>query len=106
MRRGLAALLATLLLAAAPARAHDVSYAHAEVRWLPNRVEVSLTVHQDDAAMVLAVPMPDWFLEDAFLARAGPALADSLRRRFSLRADGRVLAWRFMGRITTRAGAA
>ncbi len=97
MRRGLAALLATLLLAAAPARAHDVSYAHAEVRWLPNRVEVSLTVHQDDAAMVLAVPMPDWFLEDAFLARAGPALADSLRRRFSLRADGRVLAWRFMG---------
>jgi HupE/UreJ protein len=89
--------LAALLLSAAPVRAHDVSYAHAEVRWLPARVEVALTVHPDDAAMALGVPMPEWFLEDAFLARAGPALADSLRRRFELRADGRVLAWRFAG---------
>lgn len=87
---------AASLLAAVPARAHDVSYAHAEVHWFPTRVEVSLTVHPDDAAVVLAVPMPEWFLQDEFLRRAGPALADSLRRRFQLRADGHELAWRFL----------
>ena len=92
----LAALL-LLTTGAVGARAHDVSYAHAEVHWLPARVEVELTVHQDDAAMALGVPMPEWFLEDAFLSRAGPALADSLRRRFEMRADGRVLPWRFAG---------
>jgi hypothetical protein len=91
----LAALL--LLVVAVPAWAHVVSYAHAEVRWLPARVEVALTVHPDDAATALGVPMPEWFSEDAFLARAAPALADSLRRRFELRADGRVLTWRFTG---------
>jgi hypothetical protein len=47
--------------------------------------------------MALGVPIPDWFLQDEFLARAGPALADSLRRRFQLRADGNALAWRFVG---------
>jgi len=67
-------LAALLLLSALPARAHDVSYAHAEVRWLATRIEVALTVHQDDAAMALGVPMPEWFLQDAFLSRAGPAL--------------------------------
>ena len=96
MVRGAARLLAALVCATAPAHAHDVSYAHAEVHWFPGRVEASLTVHQDDAAMVLAVPMPDWFLDDAFLVRTGPALADTLRRRFELRADGRVLAWRYV----------
>ena len=88
--------LALLLLAAAPVRAHDLSYAHAEVHWRANRVDVELTVHPDDAAMALNVPMPEWFLDAAFLARAGPALADSLRRRFELRADGQGLAWRYV----------
>jgi hypothetical protein len=97
VRRLFGPLAAVLLLAGVSARAHDVSYAHAEVRWLPNRIEVALTVHQDDAAAALGVPMPEWFLEDAFLSRAGPALADSLRRRFALRADGRVVAWRYAG---------
>ena len=63
---------------------------------MPARVDVALTVHQDDAALALAVPMPEWFLKDEFLARAGGTLADSLRRRFELRADGQPLAWRFV----------
>lgn len=81
-------------LIARPARAHDVSYAHAEIRWEGTQVTVALTVHPDDAALVLGVPMPEWFEQDGFLARAGPALADTLRRRFELRADGRALVWR------------
>ena len=91
------AALTLLLHATAVVRAHDVSYAHAEVHWLPARIEVALTVHPDDAAMALGVPLPEWFADDAFLARAAPALADSLRRRFVLRADGRALVWRFAG---------
>ncbi len=88
-----ASLLAVLL---APAvRAHDVSYAHAELRWYPDHVDLALTVHPDDAASAMAIPMPEWFRKPEFLVRAGPALADSLRRRFVVRADGRALVWRY-----------
>jgi hypothetical protein len=57
--------LAALLLSTAPVRAHDVSYAHAEVRWLPARVEVTQTVHQDDAAMALGIAATGgfWFVQ-------------------------------------------
>jgi hypothetical protein len=82
-----------LLVAGARADAHDVSYAHVELRFTANRLEGSLTVHPDDAAMALGVPMPEWFRRPEFLARAGPALSDSLRRRLVLRADGRAIAW-------------
>src|ERR1044072_4394724 len=102
--RGASLALALLPLFAVTARAHDVSYAHAEVRWFPARVEVALDevrwfparvevalgVHQDDAAMALGVPVPEWFLEEHFLARAGPALADFLRRRFVRSEERRV----------------
>jgi hypothetical protein len=92
MRRGF--LLACVLLAAAsPAHAHDVSYAHVELRWTGGRLDGSLTVHPDDAAMTLGVPIPDWFRREDFLDRAGPALADSLRHRLVLRADGGPIAW-------------
>ncbi len=90
---GVAATLFAISLLALPARAHDVSYAHLELRWAGERVDLSLTVHPDDAALVLRVPMPEWFLEPEFLARAGPALADSLARRWSVRVDGSPLAW-------------
>jgi HupE/UreJ protein len=86
-----------LLLASAPARAHDVSYAHVELRWTAARLEGSLTVHPDDAALVLEVPMPEWFRRQDFLDRAGPALADSLRGRLVLRAGGRAIAWVYRG---------
>jgi hypothetical protein len=96
MGRGLLFACA-LMLAAQRARAHDVSYAHVELRFTANRLEGSLTVHPDDAAMTLAVPMPEWFRKADFLARAGPALSDSLRRRLVLRADGRAIAWDYRG---------
>jgi len=91
------ALALALVTGARRASAHDVSYAHIELRWSAGRVDGRLTVHPDDAAMVLAVPEPAWFRREDFLARAGPALADSLRRRFALRADGRDLAWTLTG---------
>lgn len=72
-----------------------MSYAHAELHWRADRVDVSLTVHAEDAGMVIGVPMPEWFAQPEFVTRAGPTLADSLRRRFTLRADGRELAWRY-----------
>jgi hypothetical protein len=96
--RACAPLLACALLLAGPrADAHDVSYAHVELRFTANRLEGSLTVHPDDAAMALGVPMPEWFRRPEFLARAGPALSDSLRRRLVLRADGRAIAWDHRG---------
>jgi len=86
-----------LLLASSGASAHDVSYAHVELRWTAARLAGSLTVHPDDAALVLEVPMPEWFRRQDFLDRAGPALADSLRGRFLLRADGRAIVWMYQG---------
>jgi len=91
------ALAATLAGGAVPVAAHDVSYAHVEIRWTERALEGTLTVHPDDAAMALRVPVPDWFRREDFLARAGPALADSLARRLELRADGRSVAWSFHG---------
>jgi len=65
-----------------------VSYAYAKVRWVGRKVTVELTVHKDDAATLLLVPVSDWFEKPEFVARAGPVLADSVRRRFTIRADG------------------
>jgi len=91
------ALACALLVAAPGVRAHDVSYAHVELKWSAATLEGELTVHPDDAAMVLEVPMPEWFRRPEFLERAGPALADSLRRRLVLRADGRAIHWEYRG---------
>ena len=97
--------LACALFAAAPdVRAHDVSYAHVELKWSAATLEGELTVHPDDAAMVLEVPMPEWFRRPEFLERAGPALADSLRRRLVLRADGRAIHWDYRGARTDPEG--
>jgi len=98
-RRSSAALLlaCALLAAGSRAQAHDVSYAHVELRFDAGRLEGSLTVHPDDAAMTLEVPIPEWFRREDFLARAGPALADSLRRRLVLSADGRPIHWDYRG---------
>jgi hypothetical protein len=96
LARGLV-LASALCVAASGAHAHDVSYAHVELRWTAGHLEGAVTVHPDDAAMVLGVPMPEWFRSETFLARAGPTLADSLRRRLVLRADGRVIRWAYTG---------
>jgi hypothetical protein len=68
-----------------------------EIHWRAGRLDGALTVHPDDAAMLLEVPVPEWFRREEFLARAGPVLADSLRRRLVLRADGQLLAWNYLG---------
>ena len=94
---GALVLAGALLLAGPRAHAHDVSYAHVELRFTANQIEGSLTVHPDDAAMTLEVPMPEWFRRPEFLARAAPALSDSLRRRLVLRADGRAVRWDYRG---------
>ena len=101
---GALALCCALLVAAPGARAHDVSYAHLELRWSAGALEGALTVHPDDAAMVLEVPVPEWFRRPEFLERAGPALADSLRRRLALRADGRAIHWDYRGARTDPEG--
>ena len=98
------ALCWALLVATPDARAHDVSYAHLELRWSAAALEGSLTVHPDDAAMVLEVPLPEWFRRPEFLERAGPALADSLQRRLALRADGRAIHWDYRGARTDPEG--
>ena len=94
----LAFSLALSLACLAPvAGAHDVSYAHLELHWSADRVRASITLHPDDAALVLLVPVPEWFRDPSFLDRAGPALAESLATRWSVVANGTPLAWRWSG---------
>lgn len=95
-RCGVAAAALACLLATA-ARSHDVSYAHVELRWARDSVHVSLTLHPHDAAMVLRVPVPEWFEDPGFVSRAAPALSDSLASRFSLRSGAQPLQPRFQG---------
>lgn len=101
VRSGVSTTAVLMLLAAGPAtpvaQAHDVSYAHAELVWSADSVHVALTVHAHDAAMVLRVPMPEWFEDPAFVGRAGHALSDSLATRFELRSGARGLSLRFQG---------
>ena len=97
LRTAALALACAMGLAAPRAHAHDVSYAHVELRFAAGRLEGSLTVHPDDAAMTLEVPMPEWFRRADFVERAGSALSDSLRRRLVLKADGREVRWDYRG---------
>ncbi len=104
----MAAWWAALTLAAAVlvprAAAHDVSYAHAELDWGADSVRVALTVHAHDAATLLGVPLPEWFEDPAFVTRASHALADSLEHRYTVRADGHVVALRFIDAFPDPAG--
>ena len=73
-----------------------MSYAHAEVEWGADSVHISLTVHAHDAALVLRVPMPEWFEDAGFVERTGQALADSLRPRYAVRANDRAVVLHFV----------
>jgi len=81
-----ASVLVALLLAAPAASAHDVSYSYADLRWSSDRVELSVTVHRDDAAPALGIATPESLLVAPFLARDADRLSTLIRSRLNVTA--------------------
>ncbi len=94
--RGFLLAIAVLAgLAPRSASAHDQSFSHANVEWATDRIDVTLTVHRDDAASVLGTVSPEALMDHGVLNENAGRLADILAARFRLQGDGNDLALRF-----------
>ena len=91
--KGFVIALLTALALPSLASAHDVSYSYADLRWMPDRVELSLTIHRDDAAPALGIAAPESLMSAPFLARQTGRLADLVTTRFRVTASGHDLAF-------------
>jgi hydrogenase/urease accessory protein HupE len=78
------------------AAAHEQSFSYADLMWNPDRIDVRLSVHRDDAAATLGIAAPESLMEAAFLGRLAGRLAPALRAGFRLRGDERDLPLRFV----------
>lgn len=87
------ALVFLALLVPSLAGAHDVSYSYADLRWMRDRVELSLTIHRDDAAPAIGVATPESLMSGPFLARQTGRLADLVTTRFRVAASEHDLAF-------------
>jgi len=88
-----AAALLLVLSSPAAAFAHDVSYSYADLRWMRDRVELSLTIHRDDAAPAIGVATPESLMSAPFLAGQADRLAALVATRFRVAASGQDLAF-------------
>ena len=86
------AIVVALLLAAPPARAHDVSYSYADLVLGRDGCQVRLTVHRNDAARLIAVSSIESLETEAGVARQTTALIREIGPGFKLSADERPLA--------------
>ena len=80
-----------LLLLATPAAAHDVSYSYADLRWFPDRVELSVTMHRDDLAAVLGIASAESLMSPAILGREIDSIASIVRSGLHVEASGEPL---------------
>src|SRR5688572_2588161 len=87
----LGAIIVTLLMAAAPAAAHQVPFSYLDARVDADGVDVTLVVHIVDVAHELGIDPPERFLDAAFLASRADAITSLLEPRLRLTADGRAL---------------
>ena len=86
------AVVATLVLTAAPALAHPVPFSYLDVRVNGRTLDVTLVAHIADLAHDLNVtPLEDLLTADIVRQRAG-AMISMLTPRFALASDGRTLA--------------
>jgi hydrogenase/urease accessory protein HupE len=96
VRRAL--LLAMLaLLAPSLARAHDVSYSYADLRWERTRVDLKLTLHRDDAAPALGLAAPESLMAAPFLSRKAQRLFRFVTARVHVRGEADDLSFRLEG---------
>jgi hydrogenase/urease accessory protein HupE len=93
----LGAALVALVLAPAPASAHDQPFSAADVRLAPGRVALELTVHPVDAAALLKTATPESLRAPSFLHRHDAPLAAQLGPRVAISADGTPLVLRWRG---------
>ncbi|TMQ70053.1 MAG: HupE/UreJ family protein [Candidatus Eisenbacteria bacterium] len=91
------AIVVALLLAAPPARAHDVSYSYADLVLGRDGCQVRLTVHRNDAARLIAVSSIESLETEAGVARQTTALIREIGPGFKLSADERPLAIAWSG---------
>ncbi len=81
----------SLVLAVAPAWAHDVSFSYLDLVIGARAGEVRLTVHRHDAAAALGLSAADTLASAAAVDRLAPQLERVLAPRLAIRADGRDL---------------
>jgi len=89
-----ALIVVLTLLFPSLASAHDVSYSCADLRWMRDRVELSLTIHRDDAAPAIGIATPESLMSAPFLAGQADRLADLVTTRFHVAASGHDLVFR------------
>jgi hydrogenase/urease accessory protein HupE len=95
--RSLALVLAMALLLVRPAAAHPAPFSYLDVRIAPAALSGTLVLHDFDLAHELALTSPDPLLDPAFLERQGAKVADLVRERIRMTADGRDLRWDITG---------
>lgn len=80
-----------LLFLAKPAAAHDVSYSYADLRWMRDRVAVSVAMHRDDLVPALGVASPESLMNPEFLAREVDPITSIVRSGLHVGAPGEPL---------------
>jgi len=92
LRRRIALLALAVMLAAAPARAHDQPFSYANLTLAPPTVELSLSLHPIDAATVGGFAKPDTLMgamgDAGSAAAARTELGKRLAERMHIDADG------------------
>ncbi len=73
---------ALALLAPSLAAAHDISYSYADLRWGRERIELTVSVHRDDAAQALGIAVPESLMAAPFLERETDRIAALVTSRF------------------------
>lgn len=84
----LAAVVAALLVQAAPVSAHPVPFSYLDLHLQPGSIDLSIVVHMFDVGHDLQIEPADQFLDNAFLATKQDALVALLAPRIRLMADG------------------
>lgn len=103
--RVFAAVLAALLLWAAPADAHPTPFSYLDVKVSPGAATVDLVAHIIDVAHDLNVEPPERLLDPSVLTARRDDIATLLGSRFSLKADGvalTVVGWSTPGPVAER----
>jgi hydrogenase/urease accessory protein HupE len=92
MRRLPLAAIVLVLLAAAPAAAHQVPFSYLDARIDDSAIAVTLVAHMIDIAHELNIDPPERLLEPVFLASQQERIAAMIEPRIRLTADGQRLA--------------
>jgi hydrogenase/urease accessory protein HupE len=96
-RRAAWLFAAFLLSSARAAAAHPAPFSYLDVRLAPSAISGTLVLHDFDVAHELGIADADTLGDPAVVARHAAALAELMRARLALEADGRALPWEIAG---------